>query len=145
VLPDHRSTDSRGVAQLVGLHDRGRELICGRGPPAGEHLPSGPIRSLLAARDGRLWTGTTQGLASWKDGKLTHYPEVAGQVRPLLEDREGTVWAGGFVSSTGRLCTMSRNDGRNQVRLRGPGLRCDSHPGAHPAPIIAAVAGVLVG
>ena len=75
-------------------------------PPAGEHLPGGSIRSLLAARDGRLWIGTTEGLASWKDGKLTHYPELAGQVRPLLEDREGTVWAGGFVASTGRLCAI---------------------------------------
>ncbi|MCU1261230.1 MAG: periplasmic sensor signal transduction histidine kinase [Bryobacterales bacterium] len=75
-------------------------------PPAGEHLPGGPVRSLLASRDGRLWIGTTEGLASWKDGKLTRYPEIAGQVRPLLEDREGTVWAGGFVSSTGRLCAI---------------------------------------
>ena len=41
--------------------------------------PSSYIRSLLAARDGRLWIGTTEGLASWKDGKLTHYPELAGQ------------------------------------------------------------------
>ena len=48
-------------------------------PPAGEHLPSSYIRSLLAARDGRLWIGTDEGLASWKDGKLTHYPELAGQ------------------------------------------------------------------
>ena len=48
-------------------------------PPPSEHLPSGPVRSLLAARDGRLWIGTTEGLASWRDGKLTQYPEVAGQ------------------------------------------------------------------
>jgi ligand-binding sensor domain-containing protein len=75
-------------------------------PPAGEHLPEGSIRSLLAARDGRLWIGTSQGLASWKGGKLTHYPEVAGQTRPLLDDREGTVWVGGFVSSKGRLCAI---------------------------------------
>ena len=75
-------------------------------PPAGEHLPGGSIRSLLTTRDGRLWIGTSQGLASWKDGKLTHYPELAGQVRPLLVDRAGTVWAGGFVSSTGRLCAI---------------------------------------
>ncbi len=60
-------------------------------PPAGEHLPSTYIRSLLAARDGRLWIGTTEGLASWKDGKLTQYPELAGQnVHALLEDREGS-------------------------------------------------------
>ena len=31
-------------------------------PPAGEHLPSSYIRSLLAARDGRLWIGTVKGL-----------------------------------------------------------------------------------
>ena len=48
-------------------------------PPAGQHLPSSYIRSLLAARDGTLWIGTLKGLASWKDGKLTQYPELAGQ------------------------------------------------------------------
>jgi hypothetical protein len=48
-----------------------------------------------------------EGLASWKDGKLTHYPELAGQVvYTLLEDREGTVWAGGSARPTGRLCAI---------------------------------------
>jgi len=76
-------------------------------PPKGERLPGNFIRNLLAARDGSLWIGTDRGLARWKDGKLTHYPELAGQgVGPLLEDREGTVWAGGFVISTGRLCAI---------------------------------------
>ena len=57
-------------------------------PPAGEHLPSSFIRSLFVARDGRLWIGTAKGLVSWKDGKLTHYAELAGQsVFALLEDR----------------------------------------------------------
>ena len=71
-------------------------------PPAGEHLPSTYIRSVLAARDGRLWIGTREGLASWKDGKLTHYPELAGQtVVSLLEDREGTVWAGESATPNG--------------------------------------------
>src|ERR1700730_4929281 len=61
-------------------------------PPPGEHLPSSNIRRLLAARDGRLWIGTIEGLASWKDGKLTYYPELAGQdVLALLEARAGTV------------------------------------------------------
>jgi signal transduction histidine kinase/ligand-binding sensor domain-containing protein len=74
-------------------------------PPAGEHLPSSNILSLLVARDGRLWIGTFNGLASWKDGKLTHYPELAGQkIFALLEDREGTVWAG--VTTSGRLCAI---------------------------------------
>ena len=62
-------------------------------PPSGEHLPSGDIRSLQGARDGRLWIGTFSGLASWKDGKLTHYSELDGQIiEALLEDREGTIW-----------------------------------------------------
>jgi ligand-binding sensor domain-containing protein len=76
-------------------------------PPPGEHLPSSLIRSLLATRDGRLWIGTVKGLASWKDSKLTYYPELAEQsVRRLLEDRAGTVWAGGAQASTGRLCAI---------------------------------------
>src|SRR5438876_12154975 len=48
-------------------------------PPAGEQLPSGNIAKLLVTRDGRLWIGTPAGLASWKDSRLTHYPELAGQ------------------------------------------------------------------
>jgi ligand-binding sensor domain-containing protein len=73
----------------------------------GEHLPSRYIRNLLTAHDGRLWIGTYKGLASWKDGKLTEYPELAGQtVDALLEDREDTVWAGGYVGSIGRLCAI---------------------------------------
>jgi len=75
-------------------------------PPAGEHLPSSFIRRLLAARDGRLWIGTEEGLASWKDGKLTRYRELAGQVRPLLEDREGTVWVAVNGVPAARLCSM---------------------------------------
>jgi len=75
-------------------------------PPAGEHLPSTYIRSVLAGRDGRLWIGTAEGLVSWKDGKLTHYAELAGQnVHALLEDREGVVWAGGSLP-TGKLCAI---------------------------------------
>ena len=75
--------------------------------PGGEHLPSSYIRSLLAAHDGRLWIGTYKGLASWKDGKLTEYRELAGQtVDVLLQDREGTVWAGGYAGSIGRLCAI---------------------------------------
>jgi ligand-binding sensor domain-containing protein/signal transduction histidine kinase len=77
-------------------------------PPAGEHLPSTYIRSVLAARDGRLWIGTAEGLASWKDDKLTHYPELAGQnVHALVEDREGVVWAAGSLP-TGKLCAIRR-------------------------------------
>src|SRR5262249_30066331 len=76
-------------------------------PPPDQPLPSGNIHSLLAARDGTLWIGAWNGLVSWKDGKLTQYPELAGQIiMTLLEDREGTVWAGGIGIPTGRLCAI---------------------------------------
>jgi signal transduction histidine kinase/ligand-binding sensor domain-containing protein len=76
-------------------------------PPAGERLPSNLIISLLVARDGRLWIGTDSGLAGWKDGKLAHYPALAGQfVLSLHEDREGVIWAGAFAPPTGRLCAI---------------------------------------
>ena len=74
-------------------------------PPDGEQLPSSWINALLVARDGTLWIGTEKGLASWKDGKLTEYPEVAGQaVTSLLQDAEGTLWFG--VRNPGRLCAV---------------------------------------
>ena len=76
-------------------------------PPSGKHLPSSDIRSLQVARDGRLWIGAYSGLASWKDGTLTHYPELDGQIiEALLEHREGTIWVGGWAPSIGRLCRI---------------------------------------
>jgi len=74
-------------------------------PPTGEQLPNNRIASLLTARDGTLWIATLKGLVSWKDGKLTQYPEVAGQIAyPLLQDRQGTVWFG--VYDPGRVCAI---------------------------------------
>jgi signal transduction histidine kinase/ligand-binding sensor domain-containing protein len=93
-------------------------------PPSGEHLPSTYIRSVLAGRDGRLWIGTTEGLVSWKDGKLTHYAELAGQnVHALLEDREGVIWAGGSLP-TGKLCAIRRGSAQcyGQDRSLGRGF-----------------------
>ena len=76
-------------------------------PPADQHLPSNTVRSLLAARDGTLFIGTTKGLVSWKDGKLTQYAELAGQyVITLLEDHQGLIWAGGLGAPSGRLCAI---------------------------------------
>ena len=76
-------------------------------PPTDQQLPDNHIYNLLAARDGTLWIGTAKGLASWKDGKLTQYPELAGQyIFKLLEDREGTVWVGGTSAPTGRFCSI---------------------------------------
>ena len=74
-------------------------------PPAGQQLPSNYIRGLLVARDGTLWISTDKGVASWKAGKLTNYPELAGQITgSLLQDHQGTVWVG--LSRPGRLCAI---------------------------------------
>jgi ligand-binding sensor domain-containing protein len=94
-------------------------------PPAGEHLPGNLVTQLLVARDGRLWIGTMQGLASWKDGKLTHYPEFAGQfVAPLLEDREGTVWVSSSATRGGRLCEIHSGEAHcyGEDGSLGPGV-----------------------
>ena len=70
-------------------------------------LPSNIIFSLLVSRDGTLWIGTEKGLASWKDGKLTQYAELAGRyIFKVLEDHEGSVWASGLAVSGGRLCAI---------------------------------------
>src|SRR4029453_13840801 len=88
-------------------------------PPAGQYLPTSDIRSLQGARDGRLWIGTFRGLASWKGGKLSHYPELDGQViEALLEDREGTIWVAGWAPSVGRLC-----------RIQGGNIQCYGEDG----------------
>src|SRR5262245_27049501 len=77
-------------------------------PPPNQPLPSSEIDYLLAARDGTLWIGTSKGLASWRDGKLTQYPELAGQkIRRLLEDRDGTLWVGALTfPPPGKLCAI---------------------------------------
>jgi len=72
-----------------------------------ENLLGGVVRVLLVTRDGRLWIGTDKGLASWRNGKLTEYPEFAGQsIRALVEDREAMVWAGVYRIPTGKLCAI---------------------------------------
>jgi signal transduction histidine kinase/ligand-binding sensor domain-containing protein len=79
-------------------------------PPAGQHLPSDSIMRLLVTRDGTLWIGTLNGLASWKDGKLTQYGQLDGQyIYALLEDREGAVWASGYAIPTGRVCSIRKS------------------------------------
>jgi PAS domain S-box-containing protein len=75
-------------------------------PPDNQHLPPGPIYSLLVARDGTLWIGA-KGLASWKEGKLTRYVELAEQfVFALREDGNGTIWVGSAARPYGRVCAI---------------------------------------
>jgi len=90
-------------------------------PPAGQSLPSSSIRRLLAARDGTLWIGTLKGIASWRDGKLTHYPKLNDFVPwPMIEDREGVIWAGGVASSGKTLCSIQ--GGNSQCYEESAGL-----------------------
>lgn len=77
-------------------------------PLNGEPLPSNFVVRLHVARDGTLWIGTISGLASWRDGKLTRYPDFAGLViGSILEDRNGTVWVGSYsLAAPGKLCAI---------------------------------------
>ena len=94
-------------------------------PPAGQHLPGSEIRSLIATHDGTLWIGTPGGLASWKDGKLTQYPELAGKwIGPLLEARNGAVWAGAWSPGASRLCAVDSGN----VRCSGEDGSFGSYP-----------------
>ena len=84
-------------------------------PPKGQQVPSDSIRKLLVDRDGTLWIGTNNGLASWKDGKLTQHPKTAGiTVFHLMEDHEGTIWMAGEVIGQSpaqpRICAVARGE-----------------------------------
>ena len=102
--------DARSVAAGVGLYRFDGDRNIRWEPPPGQHLPSNLISSLLAARDGTLWIGTSNGLASWKDGKLTHFEALAGfYTFAILEDRDAVVWVSGIGTPTGRLCAIQAN------------------------------------
>ena len=82
--------------------------------PSDKVLPSSQINTLLTGRDGTLWIGTSKGLASWKDGTLTAYADLAGHsMNRMVEDRDGAVWAFGMTLPTGKVCT-----------IRHGGVRC---------------------
>jgi len=86
--------------------------------PPDQQLPSPRILSLLAARDGTLWIGTYSGLASWKDGRVTSYPEITEAVSSLLEDYEGTIWLG----EKEKVCAIRRGrfDCRDDLKSVAP-------------------------
>src|SRR5262249_43122589 len=87
--------------------------------PRDQSLPSNQIFKLLAARDGTVWIGTAKGLASWKNGKLTRYSELAGLSIPaLIEDHAGSIWAGGVGIPAGKLC-----------EIRGDNIQCSGADG----------------
>jgi signal transduction histidine kinase/ligand-binding sensor domain-containing protein len=96
---------SRGLFRFDGVRSVAWQ------PPAGMALPTNRIRSLLGARDGTLWIGMRDGLASWKDGKLVTYPAFAERtVNDFLEDDDGTLWiaAQDFPGGRGLVCALAR-------------------------------------
>ena len=86
--------------------------------PPDQQLPSPRILSLLAARDGTLWIGTYSGLASWRDGRVTRYPEITVAVSSLLEDYQGTIWLG----TKEKVCAIrqGRFDCRDDLKSVAP-------------------------
>jgi len=88
--------------------------------PAGAHLfASSRVTRLRSGRDGTLWIGTIKGLASWKDGRLTAFPELADKiVIGLSEDHEGSIWVGMLAYKDGGLC-----------RIRQGAVTCDRADG----------------
>src|SRR5258708_3267814 len=96
-------------------------------PPPDQHLPSSHIMSLVAARDGTLWIGTRSGLASWKNGKLVQYPELAGLlIFGLLEDHEGSICATALDLPDVKLCEIRNGNIRCHTEIdKATGLHED--------------------
>jgi signal transduction histidine kinase/streptogramin lyase len=83
-------------------------------PPEGKELPSSRINSLLGARDGSLWIGTSMGLARWQNGNLTSYRDAPGSIMAILEDRAGTIWIAraNLSDAKGPLCKVADTEVR---------------------------------
>src|SRR5689334_4404098 len=54
--------------------------------PPNQSLPDRRVTRLLVAREGTLWIGTWNGLVSWKDGKLTRFPDLDDRIIMSLVD-----------------------------------------------------------
>ena len=86
----------------------------------GQSLPSNTITSLVGARDGTLWIGTRKGLASWKNGKLTQYAELAGSIiNALVEDDQGSIWVGTDGPTNGKFCEIRNGSVRCHPEIAG--------------------------
>jgi ligand-binding sensor domain-containing protein len=94
-----------------------------------EGLPSSAVTTLLQARDGDLWVGTTNGLARFDGDRFVVLDRRSSPALPatgigaLLEDSDGTLWIGTFGGGLVRL-----KEGR-ACRTRGHTGRC-TPPGA---------------
>ncbi|MGD0303065.1 MAG: two-component regulator propeller domain-containing protein, partial [Bryobacteraceae bacterium] len=99
-------------------------------------MPSTRINSLLGARDGSLWIGTSTGLARWRNGNLTNYTDPAGSIMAILEDRTGAIWIarGTLTDKRGPLC-----------KVTDAGLRCYGRDDGLALPFAVALASDALG
>ena len=65
-------------------------------------------RDTVAHVAGRtLWVASTPGLTSWKDGRLTAYPELSSVITyRLVEDRDGRIWFIWLSPGLRRVCSI---------------------------------------
>ncbi len=73
------------------------------------------VQNLLAATDGTLWMGTTFGVFSWKDGKMSVLPSSRnlGPVNQIREDPQHRIWLG-----------LVRDSDKSVCQVEGDHLRC---------------------
>jgi signal transduction histidine kinase/ligand-binding sensor domain-containing protein len=85
-------------------------------PPAGMHLASSRINSLLADQDGSLWIVTDSVLAHWTRGHIDNYLENEGTIWSFEQDPDGTVWFAVF--------SFNKNDSRILCKIHDATLTC---------------------
>ena len=105
-LPDDRVeaplVDRAGVLWVgswQGLSRRlpGSDVFEPVGPPGEAGLHGRTVRSLLQAKDGRIWVGTQQGEVSVFDpatGLVQRLSQAGGAVSSLLQAPDGPIWVG---------------------------------------------------
>jgi signal transduction histidine kinase/ligand-binding sensor domain-containing protein len=81
-------------------------------PPNHQSLPSNVVNCVLGARDGSLWIGTSEGLARWKDGRLTSYLTSANSpgIYSIIEDHTGRIWVTRYQVNDGMGSLCRAND-----------------------------------
>jgi ligand-binding sensor domain-containing protein len=74
-----------GLARFDGVRITPFQLL------TGQTLSSSEVLSLLAAKDGSLWIGTSNSLEHWKDGVLTKY-QSRGRVNSIVQSADDGIW-----------------------------------------------------
>jgi signal transduction histidine kinase/ligand-binding sensor domain-containing protein len=84
-------------AGLVRFDGIGFQVFDRNSTPA---LPGNDVRCLLAAEDGALWIGTSDGLAEWKDGGVTTFTTKDGLPGNRIEHLDSDGQGGVFVNKS---------------------------------------------